>query len=64
MDVSHRKPCGAYAASASPLVSTLALACMPPFRASLVQLEGYRRFNEEAALRDHRKLGMELDLFR
>lgn len=29
-----------------------------------VQLDGYRRFNEEAALRDHRKLGLELDLFR
>lgn len=27
------------------------------------QLIGYRRFNEEAALRDHRKLGLELDLF-
>lgn len=27
------------------------------------QLEAYRRFNEEAALRDHRKLGLELDLF-
>lgn len=28
------------------------------------QLEAYRRFNEEAALRDHRRLGSELDLFR
>ncbi|PRW20597.1 threonine--tRNA chloroplastic mitochondrial 2 [Chlorella sorokiniana] len=27
------------------------------------QLEAYRRFNEEAALRDHRRLGAELDLF-
>lgn len=27
------------------------------------QLEAYRRFNEEAALRDHRRLGSELDLF-
>ena len=29
-----------------------------------LQLEAFRRFNEEAAQRDHRKLGMELDLFR
>jgi threonyl-tRNA synthetase len=28
-----------------------------------VQLEAYKKFNEEAALRDHRTLGQELDLF-
>lgn len=31
---------------------------------SCAQLEAYHRFNEEAALRDHRRLGLELDLFR
>ena len=37
----------------------------PPRVASRsLQLEAYRRFNEEAALRDHRRLGQELDLFR
>lgn len=30
----------------------------------LPQLDAYHRFNEEAALRDHRRLGLELDLFR
>lgn len=37
--------------------------CSACQRAAL-QLEAYRRFNEEAALRDHRRLGSELDLFR
>lgn len=36
----------------------------PSPAATCFQLIAYHRFNEEAALRDHRRLGQELDLFR